>query len=259
MRFLKFKICIAIHLMVYLSHGQIDYNLHPMFTEKMVLVNIGKLNRNQIAKLIEKIQVNGPKVIGVGAWFSQKKEDDSLITTLYKYRNIVLSIVLKGCSMATLTCNGIEESYFPYSHKGQVVTMEDQNKVIRKFIPVLKYRDEFYPHYAIKILELYDTTLVADFFEHVANYDIDFVGNYDSFLSFEGSDILKGPSLHRLVFKDKIILLGYLGERIGQFANPYDEEDLQYSPLGDQKAPDMYGVVVVANIIYTILRQLPKR
>lgn len=74
------------------------------------------------------------------------------------------------------------------------------------------------------------------------------------FRAFEFSDILDG-NFSPEDFKDKIVLLGYLGDEIYVHA----AEDKFFTPLNEKyvgkTSRDMYGVVVHANIIHTILNK----
>lgn len=69
-------------------------------------------------------------------------------------------------------------------------------------------------------------------------------------------DTNKSITLDSALFKDKIVLMGYLGSKIDAQESG---EDLFYTPLNEKyvgKAhKDMYGIVVHANIISTILRE----
>lgn len=68
-------------------------------------------------------------------------------------------------------------------------------------------------------------------------------------------DTNKTITLDSAIFKDKIVMLGYLGRKVDVEESG---EDLFYTPLNEKyvgKAhKDMYGIVVHANIISTILR-----
>ena len=82
---------------------------------------------------------------------------------------------------------------------------------------------------------------------------INYRGNADKFFYVDGTN---PDNLNNLGFiKDKIILLGFLGDY------PLNRifEDIFYTPLNDNYAgktyPDMYGVVIHANIISMILHK----
>ena len=74
------------------------------------------------------------------------------------------------------------------------------------------------------------------------------------FRAFEFSDVLEGR-FEPEDFKDKIVLLGYLGDEIYVHA----AEDKFFTPLNEKQvgktSRDMYGVVVHANIIHTIINE----
>lgn len=79
--------------------------------------------------------------------------------------------------------------------------------------------------------------------------------NYPTmFYTVDADQLLRGEVLPEL-FRDKIVLLGYLGDYIGQSA----WEDKFFTPLNKKVAgranPDMFGLVLHANVIIEILNE----
>ena len=79
--------------------------------------------------------------------------------------------------------------------------------------------------------------------------------NYPTmFYTVDADQLLRGEVLPEL-FRDKIVLLGYLGDYIGQSA----WEDKFFTPLNKKVAgranPDMFGLVLHANVIIQILNE----
>ncbi|MBA4145391.1 MAG: hypothetical protein C0523_06495, partial [Cytophaga sp.] len=81
------------------------------------------------------------------------------------------------------------------------------------------------------------------------------VSNYPTmFYTVDADQLLRGEVLPEL-FKDKIVLLGYLGDYIGDPA----WEDKFFTPLNKKVAgranPDMFGLVLHANAVTMILNE----
>jgi CHASE2 domain-containing sensor protein len=74
------------------------------------------------------------------------------------------------------------------------------------------------------------------------------------FYSVDADDLLRGDVLPEL-FKDKIVMLGYLGDYLGDPA----WEDKFFTPLNKKVAgranPDMFGLVLHANAVAMILNE----
>ena len=81
---------------------------------------------------------------------------------------------------------------------------------------------------------------------------INYKGNLEKFLCFSIDEfmLLKDKS----IVENKIVLVGYLGTPTG---NVFDVEDKHFTPLNEitsgKSIPDMYGLVIHANIIAMIL------
>ncbi|VAW26267.1 hypothetical protein MNBD_BACTEROID06-827, partial [hydrothermal vent metagenome] len=60
------------------------------FNNAITIVNVGNLDRSQIAKLVEKIQGMNPKVIGMNVLFLQKRQKNSGIEKIIEAQNVVL-------------------------------------------------------------------------------------------------------------------------------------------------------------------------
>ena len=126
---------------------------------------------------------------------------------------------------------------------------------------ILKSGDTI-PCFGAKIVELYDKQAYKDFMTRGnEDEDIYFRGNVldpkqakaAAFAVIDHDQALTGNFAPDMV-KDKIILMGYLGKEINAISW---DEDKFFTPLNDQLVgrsyPDMYGVVIHANIISMIL------
>lgn len=153
---------------------------------------------------------------------------------------------------------------------------QEDVKLCRKFIPRWNVRGEENYAFAVQMCMMYDSAKTMKFLarnneEELINYR----GNVEiqdlrlknlkrrntSTTNFNGmfyavdvDQLQKGEILGE-VFKDNIVIMGFLGERFGDIT----WEDKYFTPLNKKVAgranPDMFGVVVHANIVAMILNE----
>jgi CHASE2 domain-containing sensor protein len=121
------------------------------------------------------------------------------------------------------------------------------------FQPVAKLKDGAAVSFAAEIVKLYDERAYIDLFKRDNKFEtINYRGNFNKFILLDFHDLHK-PDIDLSFIKDKIVLLGYIGPSVAQ----KDLEDIYFTPLNENYAgrsyPDMYGVVIHANIISMIL------
>jgi len=157
----------------------------------------------------------------------------------------------------------------------EAVFQEDV-KLCRKFIPQWNVRGKDHYAFAVEMARQYDSVKTEKFLarnkeEEIINYR----GNVEiqdlrlrnlrdmntqstnfngMFYAIDVEQILNGEVVGD-VFKDKIVVVGFLGERFGDIT----WEDKYFTPLNKKVAgranPDMFGVVVHANIVAMILNE----
>ncbi|MDZ7606094.1 MAG: CHASE2 domain-containing protein [Cyclobacteriaceae bacterium] len=238
----------------------------------IVLVNIGQLSRAGIARELQVINKYQPAVIGIDSYFWDLKEDSlgdlALSAALSDIENLVL--------VNKLQYNPMTGSYdsVRYSHerfnvgKTGFANLETdalaqyQYKVCRTFPPkrIVKGNEQY--SFALTIASLYDESAAKKCLNRhneseVINYRGNIMGYGQStssgrFAALDVSDVLSENFEPSLV-KGKIVLFGYLGSDF----NDKSWEDKFYTPLNVNYAgrsnPDMFGIVVHANIISMIL------
>lgn len=236
------------------------YYSQKLKTEKMasdiVLVNIEHRDRLEIYELVEHLKKQNPKVIGVDIIFKSKKDEfvDSLLASSLNTSKVIVSKALYDITWTNnfpLIQGNIEKA--GYSN----LNFDLHNNVIRNFEGLRELRDT--THYS------FSTLVAKNFLEKDWNSDkmekllskeipINYTGSLDNFLSFTYTECMALENIP--VMKNKIVLLGYLGMPIG---NTLDIEDKLYTPLNPQHAgkspPDMFGVIIHANIIYMLIQQ----
>ncbi|MBL0764871.1 CHASE2 domain-containing protein [Marivirga atlantica] len=250
----------------------------PMAEDDIVLVNMGTLPRAGVAEQIKIISKYNPKVIGVDSFFPFPKdeEQDSLLAEAL---NEVETLV-----MASKVLNFVEEEsgkwYYDslklsdpkfrdnaiFAHANLVtdegVTQEDV-KTNRVFNPVLPYKsDSSQMAFAVKIASIYAPEKAEKFLarnnevEYI-NYKGNSLGSQSNFattfFALDVHDVFQENFVPEMI-EGKIVLFGFLGRFFG---DRYNIEDKYFTPLNKKYAgrgePDMYGVVIHANIISMIL------
>ncbi|MGC4021555.1 MAG: CHASE2 domain-containing protein [Cyclobacteriaceae bacterium] len=169
----------------------------------------------------------------------------------------------------------------PYAHNAFANFITDANyqedvKLCRIFNPRIEVNGKYVNAFAVEMAKMYDSTKTQKLFargkdEEIVNYR----GNVElmdvKLKNLQGKDI--GTTNFRLMFyaldidqvlngdfapemlKDKIVIMGFLGDYFGDPA----WEDKYFTPLNKKVAgranPDMFGVVVHANIVAQILNE----
>lgn len=230
----------------------------------IVLVNFGDMNRLEIANTVKIINKYSPKVIGIDAFFSKPsilRVDDVVDTIFSNTKNLVLVSLLhsKEPDSFTDTSTTVIPPYFNnnISH-GYANLKEDRAyRTIRNYRPTIQIGNKKYPSFAARIVQLYSTELYDNLLnlgnsEEVINY----IGKRNKFYNISAEKILKEQQKFNFL-KNKIVLLGYIGNK-NSVINQNDNEDKFYTPLNKKYIgrgrPDMYGVVIHANIISMIIR-----
>jgi CHASE2 domain-containing sensor protein len=252
----------------------------------IVIVNIGKLSREGVAAQLDIIASQKPKIIGIDAFFRKLKptladvaKDSTLINsyspedthgdsvmsnTFAKVEQAGTPVVL----VSKLSKPNIEKKYFdslelsnPFFSQycenafSNMITdsLAKEYRTSRTFTPFLYYKNNKVNHFAVYLANAYNPTAAQNFLKREKKYEIiKFSGNKDKFSILDVNQVFD-PNLNQNIFKNKIVLMGYMGESLDKS----DWEDMFYSPLNSRyvgKAyPDIYGIVIHANIISMIL------
>ena len=228
----------------------------------VVLVNIGNLSRKELSDQIEVLNKFQPAVIGIDALFESPKDsegDFSLTAALSKCRHLVMVDKLDNFNDETKLYGTLHSSLISFSQfsSGGFANLPNDDAVgfrtIREFRPKEKVNDSIALSFAARISGIYK----QDALKKLLNRDnhnevINYRGNYNRFY-FIDTYQYADPAADFSFIKDKIVLLGYMGPDI----NTKTLEDVFFTPLNERYAgksfPDMYGIVIHANIISMIL------
>ncbi len=228
----------------------------------IVIVNIGTLNRSGIARELEIINSYEPKVIGIDSFFKNRKSDSldiPLITAFSKVKHLVIaekivynnekkifdSVITSHPDFAQFAVGGYAN--FTMDKKEfmtvrNIPPKEPVNGVIKLFFP-------------IQIAMIFDSVKAKKCINRDnKNEIVDFARNIDKYTVLDVNDIFnRQDSLHFI--KGKIVLMGFLGPDIKTLVS----EDNFYTPLNrlflGKSFPDMYGLIVHANVISMILNE----
>ncbi|MEI7491999.1 MAG: CHASE2 domain-containing protein [Bacteroidota bacterium] len=227
----------------------------------IVLVNIGHLDRKQIATQIRRIRSYHPKVIGFDGFFSLRRDsasDAMLADQLSRGRNLAMACYLSDRDNSGKNFESLETSD-PYFKSGirafiNLGGANPETSTIRSFSPMQVFRGDTLWAMAATVVRMYDPAA----FRRLAERDnqreiINYIGNRNAFISYDADEVLDSASDLSMI-RGKIVLMGYLGY---SFRHPIDLEDIYFTPMNPELAgrshPDMYGVVIHANAASMIL------
>jgi len=131
---------------------------------------------------------------------------------------------------------------------------ESDQSTIRKYAPQVKLNNNDYLSFTSHIIQFYDSKAFENLKNRAKEAEvINFSRNESSYVIFEADEIdVNNPKLK--ILKDKIVLLGYLGPNLQTRVledNHFTPMNLHYS---GKSFPDMYGVLIHANILSMILQ-----
>ena len=208
-----------------------------------------------------------PKVVAIDAFFRKEKGpalDFPLAMALSQTKNLVLVNELVTTDDKKDVFDSLQYSnpmFNETSDNGFANVLSSAKgegfRTVREFYPFqyLGSTDSLYPNFSTKIVELanpeaYECLKSRGYFKETINW----TGNYRKFTAFDAHQVL-GEIGDLSVMKDKIVILGYIGQQLGA----RDLVDIFYTPQNPRVAgrayPDTYGVVVHANIVSMIMEK----
>lgn len=264
----------------------------PNVDESIVVVNIGNLSRRGIAEQIGIISKYNPKVIGFDGFFDCRTglrdtvncpalKDTlgnlMLSNAIREAGNVVLvtklfqsdSLLEAGYDDVADSLRRSDPAFRDFALAEGFATLDtdaafqDDVKTCRAFNPYFIYQDEKVYAFGVQMAMAYDSARTKEFldrdnFKEVINYrgnivDMFHTTNYPQmFYTLDVEDVFSENFVPEMI-KDKIVIFGYLGEELGDPS----WSDKFYTPLNKKLAgkanPDMFGVVVHANIVSMIL------
>lgn len=224
---------------------------NKIYDSTLLLINVENKKRDEIAFLLERLEEGKPKVIGLDIIFKNKidtapEADQLLKETFAKYNNIVLPYI---ASFDNTTVETRNHEYFQAKSNSFVnmIGGDPQFSTIRYYYP-------FYnniPAFTTAIMKMYDSAKAVSLLKRrQQKTEIRYFGNLQNFTYITFAEVMN-PSFNPDVLKDKILLLGYMGQTDATTKMP--DEDRFFTPLNPRLSgrsyPDMYGSVIHANIL----------
>ncbi len=263
----------------------------PNVDQNIVLVNIGNLSRREIAEQIQIVSKYKPKLIGLDGFFDCKtglRDTINCPQLRDEFGNLMLSNAIKEAGNIVLVTKVLQaDTLLPpdtydslrrsddifrdyalaegYASLETDAAFQDDVKTCRMFNPTIKVNGVDHYAFSVRMAMAYDSAKTKRFLERgnyseVINYRgnvVDFFGstNYPQmFFTIDVNDVLT-ENFDTELFRDKIVIFGYLGSYLGDPS----WADKFYTPLNRKLAgkanPDMFGVVVHANIVSMILNE----
>lgn len=235
----------------------------PEYTEdQIVLVNSGQPDRVQLARLVNKLDSAGAAVIGLDFLFEKMTSNpvDTFLRNSIEKANVVLACELQDTKETYETFDtivGIHPYFSGAAPQGYVNFPVNATKTIRLFSAKEMVNQDTVLSFAAAIIKKFQPDAAKKLLRRKNQLEhIHFLGNKDDFFRHDIDRLLDSVSLKEVteIVKDKIVLVGYVAEDV--WASPLT--DRHYTPLnkeyGGKSIPDMYGVVIQANIISMVLR-----
>ncbi|EMR03215.1 CHASE2 domain-containing protein [Cesiribacter andamanensis] len=226
----------------------------------IVLVNIGSADRATMAGLLEVLNGYAPAAIGLDVYFPELKspQEDSLLAAalqLNRDRLVAGNYLWEQPLEAPQVLGSASLFSLPQSGYLNLVGEDSLNTTIRHFRPFIRHGESEYTSWATRLAAAVDPQAVEALKKRERSIElIHYSGDWERFVHYEADEILAG-GVAKNALANKIVLLGYLGEQVGE---KRVMEDLHFTPLNPEQLgrskPDMYGMVIQANIISMILR-----
>ena len=219
---------------------------------RIVIVNIGHLDREEIAYLIEKATSMGPRIMGLDSYFNGPRDphkDSILRSTFEKTKNLVVVSRINSEHLHHTKEFELMPDYFDSAihERGYANVIGEEAGTIRLYSPFEKIEKEKYPSFTSVLLDKYDKEAFEKLEKRHRQVEvINYARRTRQYQIVEPEDLMT-DNVDTGMLKDKIVLLGYVNE------NPYDIEDKFFTPMNEKFAakstPDMNGIVIHANIL----------
>jgi CHASE2 domain-containing sensor protein len=221
--------------------------------DKIVLVNVGNLDRGAIAHEISILNALNPRVVAIDLQFRELKEpeaDAKLTSALWNCKNLVMTSAIHNLANEKFIGLNNHSQFSPPQVKSgfiNAILEEDKNRSLKRFLiqdieTVGAKRVEY--HFGIKTAMAYDSLKTLKFIaSHSKTADVDYKKGRRAFRKVSAEEVLNGKLTENDI-AGKIVLIGFLGP---------GTEDKFYTPLNKgQNSPDMYGLYL-ANITAQVL------
>lgn len=224
----------------------------------IVIVNIENLDRRELSELINHIAEASPAAMGIDIFFSEALHtswDSLLKETLIRHRrHVVLSLPFDEEGNPDPRYWHLPE--ICHGHAG-LITNPSRTQTVREYQPVIPVSPVPVRAFSVELAaSLHPDGALTLIRKHRTTEMINYTGDEQAFRILSGSTVLKDPQPLRHLLTGKIVMLGFCG---GLMQHSEDQSDRFFTPVGFElevnRRPDMYGIVVHANILSMILHQ----
>jgi hypothetical protein len=217
----------------------------------IVIVNIGRGDREEIAGIIKTVSLYKPKVIGLDALFVGERDStkDAILRGVFATtQNLVAASYVEPADTFF-----IRKDYFddvtPY--KGYVNFVTENIGTRRFYSPFEMIENKKVPAFTSAIVEKFDAATYHKLASRHKQVETINYSRRDNKYFIVQPEELMNDGIDSLRLRNKIILLGYVNK------DQADIEDKLFTPMNEKFAgkslPDMNGIVVHANIISMVL------
>lgn len=263
--FLMFEISVEIEFLNPVTATFNDLNFNDIISSKLkpfelnpldsniVILNLPK-TRDEIISQINTLQKYKPKVIALDMIIKSNdwNKDTLFLEKLIKHNNLII-----GFSLNELIKEKLNYIYLLNKYKNNIgftdLLVTNNQKTIRSYFPFYSLSNLKLLSFTSAIINKYSPEKYSVLLKR--NNEIEYI-NYDAkklFYYFELND--KTNIKDENIIKNKIVLIGYLESDCVE--NSVDCTDKFFTPLNSRyigrSLPDMYGVVIHANILSTII------
>lgn len=265
-------IYVNLHFLDPLGHSIKDYEVtdiyysqirdqHTYLEKDIVLVNTGWPDRERISAMLDRILEAKPKVVGIDVFFTGKKSfvvDSALQATIQRGgQKIVLATVLSDYNESTGSFDiaAVDDSMFSnYTRSGYANFPGNPTRTIRYFSPIETGPNGLIPSFAVEIARSVNEEAVQKLLDRKNLIErIHYTTTEDAYIKLNPENILE-ENQDLSFLKDKIVIMGYSGSE--EWNDPL--LDRYFTPLNSRYTgkgkPDMFGMVIHANIIKMILK-----
>lgn len=242
--------------------GRNEYYNHR--DTNIVIVELGE-SRSEIADEINLLNKYHPKVIGVDALFESANPntndslgDLKLTEALRDTANIIYAFRFTEGNFAK---PNFFNSNLASNRNGYVNFNGEKYSVIRTYSPFFNISGQPYESFTSGVVRIFNKEKY-NLLKHRHNKQelIDYSGSIENYFSLSRNQLHEfadSNTLQRFI-NNKIVLLGFFVRQNENAQPPLVMEDIHFTPLNEiasgKSFPDMYGVVIHANIISMILR-----
>lgn len=235
--------------------------------QNIILINMGESRKVDVATCVQKLIEYSPTVIGLDIKFADSQQSLYFQEIKKKYKKIVFaSDIISNSDNENMRTLKIDEEAGDFYHGFTLFNEQDIEETDNQFPIIRRFnykkqveKEKAYLHFCMSITKLFNDSLFTQISKKINDVEyINYQYKQEDFTVFEMSDIIE-DNFQKKDIEGKVVLIGYLGTYLGEkdvisdrFYTPMNED---YSIHQINTIPDMFGVVIWANVISMLLEQ----